>query len=207
MNKQLVTRLLGLLAFLLPVQPALQAQMTWGPQAGINFSTLAIKSDDYQTRYRPGFYAGAYARSAISAVFSIQAELNYAAEGAGTRGTAGSNEKGHIIINQLQLPVLLQLNTPGGFYFEAGPQLNYLLSFRETWQGETADRRDQNKKTEFRIPAGIGYHFNRGLKGWSLRTRFSFSLSPLNKSAAIPGQEVRSLAGSIGLLYNLSQNK
>lgn len=134
--------------------------------------------------YKAGITAGAFANIKLDRHFSLQPELLISSEGSLQDGVIGS---GNNFVNvfktsllYLQVPVMLQYNTGGGFYLEAGPQVGFLLNselenkFPGTGSPATIDLNDVTKSMAFGLGAGLGYNF-RG--GFGFGARYTAGLS------------------------------
>lgn len=64
----------------------------------------------------------------------------------------------------MNIPILYQFKSKGGFYLEGGIQAGILLSAKqEVTDSNGADAKDNFKTFEFSVPVGIGYWFNERL--------------------------------------------
>lgn len=64
----------------------------------------------------------------------------------------------------LNVPILYQFKSKGGFYIEGGIQAGILLSAKkEVSDSNGGDAKDNFKTFEFSVPVGIGYWFNERL--------------------------------------------
>jgi hypothetical protein len=175
----LVAALLSVAAF-----SSAQAQgVRLGLRAGANYSNLSgnIKNENTYNN-KLGFVGGVMLNAPIvENFFSIQPELLYSQKGFENKPTdfdntiagIGYKEKreGKVNYNYLDLPILAKINADG-FYFEAGPQISYLLSSSNetkttrtnTVSGEVKTFEAENKndvselnRTELGYAAGLGY--------------------------------------------------
>lgn len=134
--------------------------------------------------YKAGITAGGFANISLDRHFSLQPELLISSEGSLQDGVIGS---GNNFVNvfktnllYLQVPVMLQYNTGGGFYVEAGPQVGFLLNselenkFPGTGNPATIDLNDVTKGMAFGLGAGLGYNL-RG--GFGFGARYTAGLS------------------------------
>ena len=158
-----------------------QAQVKLGIKAGANYSNLAgdlTNQDQYKSKFGP--HAGIMANFDVTGdgFFSIQPELLYSQKGftyADTEYTDLLNNKfkrtGKVNYNDPDLPVLLKINADG-LFFEAGPQVGYLLSVtdnvKRTVNGKTEANStdyknlDNVNRVELGYVAGLGYQAEVG---------------------------------------------
>ena len=162
-----------------------QAQITFGVRGGLNLSGVQGK-DAPGTSAMVGFHAGVQAGIPLKAKLpngdlSLQPELFFSTEGAKMKveGQGDGDQitettaKAHL--NYIDLPVLLQYQHPSGFFVQSGPQLGYLLSAKLRADGESADIKDEFKKTSLSWVIGVGYTIAEGKIGFNLRYNFGFS--------------------------------
>jgi hypothetical protein len=168
-----------------------------GLKGGANYSNIAgdLQHENvYQNKL--GFNGGLTANFAIAGgnFLSIQPELLYSQKGYKYRDEEYRDllgrqikSKGTRNFNYLDLPVLLKVNA-GGLFFEAGPQLSYLLGIRDNTEtsinGDTDSNwrkidKDDLAELEVGYAAGLGFQAANGV---SLGLRYNGSISELAKS-------------------------
>ena len=174
-----------------------QAQTKVGLKGGVNYSNIAgdLENEDvYMNKF--GFNGGLTANFAITGdnFLSIQPELLYSQKGYKYRDEEFTDilgrevrRKGTRNFNYLDLPVMLKVNA-GGLFFEAGPQLSYLLAIRDNSETSVNGSTDSNWRSidkddlaelEIGYAAGLGF---QAANGFSLGVRYNGSLSDLAKS-------------------------
>ncbi|MFT2009246.1 porin family protein [Pontibacter sp. 13R65] len=172
-----------------------QAQTAkFGIRGGANISNLSgdLQNEDL-FKNKIGFHAGATLNFGIVGdFFSIQPELLYSVKGfkydekvpvlLGV-GNPGYRE-GHVNYNYLDLPILARIKA-GPLYFEAGPQVAYLIgvnnqvktySSNGTLVSESSSQRSKEGLSDFEAgyAAGIGFASNNGIS-FGLRYNGNFS--------------------------------
>ncbi len=136
---------------------ASQAQVSYGAKAGANLYNFS--GDDAEgLDSKIGFNVGGFVNIPVSETFSVQPELVFSAEGA-----KASEGDGTLNLNYLNIPIMLQYNTPSGFYAEAGPQIGLLMSAKAKLDGESEDIKDSFKGTNISVGVGLGYRLQNGL--------------------------------------------
>jgi hypothetical protein len=157
-----------------------------GVQAGFDLAGIT-GSNDRGYKYRSGFSAGFMADVPVSELLAFHPALLYEQKGARYSGTdeqsgipVGIN--GTLRLHYLGLPLLMRLRA-NGLFFEAGPQLGYLLGVREE---DTATipglgpLTDSNtdlagyRRLDVGYVLGVGYQLPQGLEA-SLRYNGGFS--------------------------------
>ncbi len=143
------------------------AQTKFGIKAGVNFANLS--GDDVDMDSKTGLVLGAFAKFELSENFAFQPELLYSAQG------AKASEEGIDItdkINYLNVPLMAKFYPTSGFSIQAGPQVGFLLSAKEKWEGDGTsiedDKKDYMKGIDFGLNFGLGYELPMGL-GFDLR--------------------------------------
>lgn len=124
-----------------------------GVKGGLNVSTILNESTKYSTLNSP--YAGVVLQLADYKEgftrFMIQPELTYAIVGA-------KPVDGKTTLTYLNFATALQpFIGSAGFYLETGPQIGMLLSAKSNSDGVTTDIKNNLKKMDFSIFAGLGY--------------------------------------------------
>lgn len=162
-------------------QPVLRTEMSvtprFGIKAGVNMPTLEIdddsQSEDIKTNMKTSFNAGVFVNIPLgTGALRFQPELVYNGQGSkiSTSGILGTTN-GEWDFHYLSVPLMFQLQSPGGFWGELGPQIGFLLK-GEDHNGD--DMKDEMKKTDFSASAGIGYLSRVGL-GLGARYNMGFS--------------------------------
>jgi len=127
-----IKKAISLLVFTFVLSPCF-AQVKWGVQAGLNFSTLIAKDLDgnrVNTSSVPGIYLGLGIGIPLSERFSIEPSLVYAKRGSKAHETSmfGWGKDFDARVSYVELPVSLQYNPeigPGRLLIAAGPYLAY----------------------------------------------------------------------------------
>ena len=175
---------LGLLATAATAAHA-QEGPKFGIRAGISANTLSgdndpkgFKTSDFS--YALGGLAGVTANFGLSDLISIQPELLY-----NLKGTQILDSKVRLDLHYIDLPILLRVNADGP-YFEAGPQVGYLISAKI---GDANKARIETKDLQglsLGYVAGLGYKLTSGL---SLGVRFNGGISSVGKDNQIFDQQ------------------
>ena len=201
--------------------PTLRTEMAsavrFGLKGGVNLATLEIDDDSQssplETNNKTSFYAGAFVNIPVGGNLRFQPELVYSRQGSKiqyvqenfpTPGT-NTNVNTEFDLHYLNVPLMLQLQTPGGFFVEAGPQIGFLLTAEDDESG--IDLKDQLKKTDFGAGAGIGYLSRVGL---GINARYNFGFSNVYDGEAgndTDEGKYKNRVLSIGLVYHFGANK
>lgn len=190
----------------------------FGIHAGVNLATFDPNTEDFSatnpapnTNMKTSFHGGFFVNLPVGGNFSIQPELTYSGQGSklsyNNGGTMTNYEED---LHYINLPVMVQAKSMGGFFVEAGPQLGYLVrAHRERSDGDQAevDVRDSRKKTDFSLAGGIGYMSRVGL-GVHGRYVYGFSnvLNADNDANQMPGK-LNNRTVQIGLVYAFGAHK
>ncbi|MGV3538231.1 MAG: porin family protein [Rufibacter sp.] len=181
---------------------AAQAQSSFGIKGGLNYSNLSGDlKDESVFNNKIGFNAGIYFNAPIVGnFFSIQPEVLYSNKGYEyddkVESTLLGDEyrfEGTANFNYIDVPVLAKVKA-GGLFFEAGPQVSYLVSVNDKTKtyrnGELTDRTSSEKSKEgysdFEIgyTAGIGYATQGGI---SLGLRYNGAFTDLAENSPARG--------------------
>lgn len=189
----------------------------FGVKAGINLATTALEDiptgfTKPETHNKTGFYGGVFVNIPMGQVFKFQPELLYSAQGTKMNYTYLSNKiEGDINLDYLTLPLMVQYQTPGGFYVELGPQVGYMIGkpkFSPASGGSETDLSDYTDKFDFAINGGLGYMTRIGL---GIGARYSYGITNAmdakNPNPLLPFKEVQNRVAQIGLFYQFGASK
>jgi hypothetical protein len=178
--------ILILLALVLGLSTAAQAQyrgrggnVSLGLKAGGSLTDFvgADANSAYDGRF--GFHAGIFANIGFAKLFAFQPELLYSQKGAKLHGNHDAGYRFHYI----DVPLAFHVNTDG-FFFEAGPQVGFLVAAKQESGSVSVDVKNNYKSVDFGYLAGLGYQLKHGL-GVGLRYNGEFTNFP-NSSTAGP---------------------
>ncbi len=194
---------LPLALFCMVVLSQAQAQLSFGPKAGLNIARISFSSSAFKTKTLISGYGGLFANYQVNSAWAAQLEVVYSGEGTKEESTT-STASGHINEGIIQIPLLAQYHTKFGLYGEAGPQIGILASIKETYQGSTLSIKQYYHSTEFRFPFGVGYEFpeTSPVKGLGVNIRYSFGFSAINK-VSVGGDKLKNQVISIGAIYKI----
>ncbi|TDN37727.1 PorT family protein [Hymenobacter sp. UV11] len=150
---------------------------------------------------RFGFHAGVFANIGFAKLFAFQPELIYSQKGA---HFANNSDTG-IRLHYIDVPLVFHVNTDG-FFFEAGPQVGFLVAAKAEAGSVSTDAKSAFKTADFGYLAGLGYQLKHGL-GVGLRYNGAFSnvykevpLSATSNSQ----QRIRNSAFQLYLTYSFN---
>lgn len=173
---------LGLLA---SVSAAAQAQdAKFGIRGGISAATLSGKNVDNYS-YALGGLGGVTANFGLSDLISVQPELLYNLKGTQLKDPAGKDSKVRLDLHYIDLPILLKVNADGP-YFEAGPQIGYLLSAKLGGDNKSRIETKDLQGLSLGYVAGVGYQLTSGL---GLGVRFNGAISAVGQDNKIYDQQ------------------
>ena len=168
---------LGLLA---GVSVAAQAQTTrFGIKAGVSLSSVTgsdVSSDGKKNLV--GATAGIMADVSFSDLISFHPELLYSQKGVKYESGGASSQ---IRLSYLDLPLLLRVKADG-LFFEAGPQLGFLIGQKSEFNipgvgSSSSTSTDGTRKVDFGYIAGVGYQLPQGLE---IGVRYNGGISDLS---------------------------
>ncbi|GGK84716.1 porin family protein [Rufibacter glacialis] len=179
---------------------AAQAQSTFGIKGGLNYSNLSGDlKDESRFNNKLGFNAGVYFNAPIVGdFFSIQPEVLYSNKGfkyddkvENTLLQGQYRYEGTANFNYIDVPVLAKVKA-GSFFFEAGPQVSYLMSVNDKTKqydskGTLVDRTVSEKSKEGYSDFEIGYAAGLGFatqSGISLGLRYNGAFTDLGEDAS-----------------------
>lgn len=157
---------------------------------GGNFNTIKNKT-------LVGFHAGGLMRFKFGGL-ALQPEVLFSSQGA--KLDSVGNEKDYKI-SYINIPIMLQYETPGGFYVEAGPQVGFKVN--ENVPNTTVE--NFAKSSDVAIALGLGYHSNMGL---GIGARYNIGVSKVgNFDAGNINPDFKNGVAQISVFYTLFNNK
>lgn len=162
-----------------------KAQLSYGVKAGGGLTGLPGRLSSSSLG---NYYGGVLGSIPLHKAFSLQAELNYSAQGGKqwlyfetwdpvTGYTSGYPAKVSYRMNYLNLPVLLNYKTSSGFFVEGGLQAGLLLNAHAKHQGKF-DVKDSYKSFDLSSELGAGYQLPSGL---GVNLRYNYGLTNVIK--------------------------
>lgn len=168
-----------------------------GIKGGVNISSANDEDLVADAKVTPviGYHFGGLAHIHLSSNWAIQPEVVYSKEGAKVEHPTYNATTETKYIN---IPVLAQYMTSGGFRVETGPQVGLLVDHKyETPNGIEGDK-DDASKANFSWAFGLGYLTRSGL---GVDARFNLGLTNLYKEGTHAGAEGKGRVGQVGLFY------
>lgn len=167
MKKLLLIAVAALFSF-----TALNAQVNFGVKAGVNFSDITGEMVD-SFNGRTSLHFGVMSEFMLGEKFGLQPELQYSSQGS-DYDEEDFDISGTVKVDYLNIPVMANIYVADGFFFQAGPQVGFLLSATDEYEGEEDDIKDFLKGTDFGINFGLGYKLDSGL---NFGARYNLGLS------------------------------
>ena len=139
-----------------------------GLKAGASLTDfVGADASGFDNRF--GFHAGAFANIGFAKLFAFQPEVIYSQKGAHFVNNSDSGLRLHYV----DVPLSFHVNTDG-FFFEAGPQVGFLVAAKSEIGSTSTDAKNTFKAVDFGYLAGLGYQLKHGL-GIGLRYNGGFS--------------------------------
>jgi len=117
---------------------------------------------------RFGFHAGVFANIGFSKLLAFQPEIIYSQKGAKTNAV----DIGYRL-HYIDVPLAFHVNTDG-FFFEAGPQVGFLVAAQSQNGSVSTDTKGAYQAVDFGYLGGLGYQLKHGL-GIGLRYNGAFT--------------------------------
>jgi hypothetical protein len=168
-----------LLALVLGFSTVAQAQrrgrggsdVSLGLKAGASLTNLTGR-DATANDYRFGFHGGVFANIGLTSLFAFQPELLYSQKGGNYNNLTDASLRLHYI----DVPLAFHVNT-GGLFFEAGPQVGFLVTAKSQAGSVSTDVKNSYNSVDFGYLFGLGYQLKYGL-GVGLRYNGGFTNVP-----------------------------
>ena len=146
-----------------------------GIKGGLNMSNFMGDVEDQSMRTSVHF--GFLAEIIVSDKFSVQPELLYSGQGySGGQTSGGFSRSKYDYIN---LPVLAKIYVAKKISVEAGPQIGFLISAKQTTENDNVSIPDQ-KKVDLGLNFGLAYDLKNRM---FFQTRYNLGLSNVNSGS------------------------
>ncbi|HEX2536258.1 MAG TPA: porin family protein [Chitinophagaceae bacterium] len=153
----------------------MEVKPRFGVKGGVNLATFNVSEDEFAANSAPynvnrktSFNAGVFVNIPLGGMLRLQPELIYSGQGSKYRQNVRVSMLDQPIeedLHYLNVPVMFQIVTPGGFFVEAGPQVGLLIDAEReigtNAQGE--ELKDMRKRIDVGAGAGLGYMTRVGL--------------------------------------------
>ena len=173
MRKSIIT-----IALLTSITSTAQAQyrgrggnVSLGVKAGTSLTDF-VGADANGNKNRFGFNAGIFANIGLTRLVAFQPEVLYSQKGT----KASNNSDNGVRMHYIDVPLAFHVNTDG-FFFEAGPQIGFLVAAKSQAGSTSTDITNGYKSIDFGYLAGLGYQLKHGL-GIGLRYNGAFTNFP-----------------------------
>ncbi len=158
-------------------------QVNFGYKAGLNLSRVRnAPYNNFTTNLN--FNTGALAKFKLDKNYFINVECLLSLKGFNSvlipSGTIATS------FSYLTLPILFEHKSSNKFYFQLGPELNYLVSAKMKNSTTDISVLDNYKKIDICLAGGIGYNLSKKI---GLETRYIFGLSQINERPEIFGSQ------------------
>jgi len=176
---------------------AVSAQVKYGVKAGLNVANMTGDAGD--TKMKPGLQGGVFAKVGITDALSIQPEVVFSAQGSKMKfNQEGISYDVKTNLSYINVPVLLQYNTPGGFFAETGPQFGFLMSAKGKSDGEKEDIKDSFKSLDLGWSFGVGFLTKSNV---GVNARYNLGLGNIADNKEEGDFKVRNSVIQVGLFY------
>ena len=167
------------LAAILMTATAKAQNVNVGVKGGLNIYNInndnGAKSDNLL-----GFNLGLVGHIHLAKQLAFQPEIVYSAQGA--KFNTGSVET-KIQLGYINVPLLLQYMFDNGFRLQAGPQVGFLVNAKSKTPNLTVDVKDNYKKVDVGLGAGIGYV--NPSTNFGIDARYNLGLSNINDNSSV----------------------
>src|SRR4051812_15287368 len=144
------------------------SNVSLGLKAGASLTNLT-GPDAVANDYRFGFHGGVFANIGLTSLFAFQPELLYSQKGGNYKNVTDASLRLHYI----DVPLAFHVNT-GGLFFEAGPQVGFLVAAKSQSGSVSTDVKNGLNTVDFGYLFGLGYQLKHGL-GVGLRYNGGFT--------------------------------
>lgn len=150
---------------------AQRSNVSLGLKAGATYSSFVGKQAGDQDGLF-GFHGGGFANIGITDLFAFQPEVIYSQKGSKTANVVDASTRLHY----LDVPLSFHANS-GGFFFEAGPQVGFLLAAESKSGPTSVDVKSSTNAVDVGYLLGLGFQRKTG-PGIGLRYNGGFTNLP-----------------------------
>ena len=153
-----------------------QSDVSLGLKAGASYGSF-VGSNAGERDGLFGFQAGVFANIGISRMLAFQPELLYSQKGAKVKNTTDVRTR----LNYLDVPLAFHVNADG-LFFEAGPQVGFLLAAKSEAGNTAVDVKSATNTVDFGYLFGLGYQRKTGP---GIGLRYNGGLTNIPKSYTV----------------------
>lgn len=175
------------------------SDVSLGLKAGASLTNLT-GANAFANDYRFGFHGGVFANIGLTSLFAFQPELLYSQKGGNYRNTTDASLRLHYV----DVPLAFHVNT-GGLFFEAGPQIGFLVAAKSQVGNTSTDVKNGYNTVDFGYLFGLGYQLKHGL-GVGLRYNGGFTNVPQSATFGNTTIQNRERNGAFQLYLTYSVN-
>lgn len=204
-----------------PLRTPMDVKTRFGIRAGVSLANLEVDDDVTSgvvpnTNTKTSFVGGFLVNIPVGGMFRVQPELVWSGQGAkadkGSKPNTTTARMEEYDFGYIAIPLMLQLQTNGGFFVETGPQFSILMRAQEEYtDGSTVNVEDMDwvKKTDLAWGVGIGYLSRIGL---GIDGRYNFGLSNVWNNEDRPAgqlnfEKMKNAAAQISLVWHFGAYK
>ena len=187
----------------------------FGIKAGVNLAKLRpsdFATNEPHTNFKSTFNAGAFVNVPLgTGGFAVQPEAMYSRQGSkmkitttvGTVTTSNSIEQD---LGYVNVPVMLQWKSKGGFYVETGPQVGFLIAAQQEGPGTNAETENKEdfESVDFAWGTGVGYLSRIGL---GIGGRYNHGFKNVLDNEGDNNPSLRNSVVNIGLTWHFGAGK
>ena len=188
----------------------------FGIKGGANWAKMDV--DEFpggKVNNKTSLHAGLFLNIPVGQTLNFQPELLYNGYGSKfaettTVGTVTTTETYEQDLSYISLPLMFQVRTSSGLFFELGPQPSYLISAKQEGPGTlNTDNKDAFDKFDIAVNGGLGFTTR---VGFGVHARYTYGLSNVledggGNNSPNDGPELKNRVLSVGLHYMFGANK
>ena len=169
-----------------------QSDVSLGLKAGASLSNFVGKqADPYQSII--GFQAGVFANIGFTRMFAFQPELLYSRKGAKISALDLTTH-----LDYVDVPLVFHVNVDG-LFFEAGPQIGFLVAARNKLGTVSTDVKAAYNTVDAGYVFGLGYQRKAGP---GIGLRYNGGLTNVEKGLTVGGSKIQNnIRNSVFQLY------
>ncbi|POY35432.1 hypothetical protein C3K47_15335 [Solitalea longa] len=166
-----------------------QSPVKFGIKAGGNLANNTISGNGVSASFSnlTSYYVGGLVTASFGSKFAFQPEVLLSSQGTKVDG-------GSLNTLYVNVPLMFKYNAVAGLNLQAGPQIGFLVSAKEKFDGESIDNKSDYNNLDLGANIGAEYNFPMGLFA---DLRYTFGLANIAKDSG--DATMRNTVFSLGL--------
>lgn len=177
----------------------MEKKLRFGIRAGLNLASLNMSdmAGGPEINTKTSLHGGLFINAPLGGMFAIQPGVEYSGQGA---KFTQSGTSGEVDLHYVNVPIMLQWKSAGGFFLETGPQAGFLMSASIN----DNDIDDAYDTFDLTWGAGLGYVSRIGL---GVNGRYNLGLNNIVNDENGGAGKIKNNVIQLGLVYHFGAHR